>query len=128
MSRKEDFIIEDGTLFRYVGDGGEVTIPKGVVRIHGRAFFRCESLTAITLPAGVTRIHTRAFAGCTNLTRITLPSTLLYVGPAAFVGCSGLKKVCFQGTRAQWDAIPPTPCNHSLYNAHLSYITPFPNP
>lgn len=128
MSENPEFIIENGTLFRYLGKGGEVTVPDGVVRLYGRAFFRCDTLTAITLPDSVTGIHTRAFAGCTNLTRITLPATLLYVGPAAFVGCSGLKKVCFRGTKAQWDAIPLTTGNQPLHAAALSCITPFPLP
>ena len=128
MSNDQDFIIENGTLFQYRGKGGEVTVPDGVVRIYGRAFFRCENLTTVTLPPSTTRINARAFAGCVNLTRITLPAGLVHIGPAAFVGCDKLRKVCFQGTKAQWDAILLTTQNRPLYDADLSTITLFPLP
>ena len=38
MSNASDFIIENGVLTKYVGPGGDVVIPDGVVEIGASAF------------------------------------------------------------------------------------------
>ena len=68
MSDLKDFIIEDGVLKKYVGPGGDVTIPDGVTSIGDSAFEGCSNLTSITIPDGVTSIWYSAFWGCENLT------------------------------------------------------------
>lgn len=45
MDYLEDFEIKDGTLIKYHGEGGDVTIPDSVTSISYRAFAGCESLT-----------------------------------------------------------------------------------
>ena len=68
-----DFIIDkNGVLTKYVGSGGDVTIPDGVTSIGGSAFLGCSSLTSITIPDSVTSIESYAFSSCSNLTSITL--------------------------------------------------------
>lgn len=37
MSNASDFIIENGVLIKYVGPGGDVVIPEGVVLPEGLA-------------------------------------------------------------------------------------------
>lgn len=38
-----DFLIENGVLIRYEGDGGEVIIPKNATTIETRAFEICSN-------------------------------------------------------------------------------------
>ena len=60
----EDFVIENGILTDYRGEGGHVVIPDGVISIGNYAFWECASLTGITLPDSVEYIGEDAFAGC----------------------------------------------------------------
>lgn len=57
-----DFEIENGVLIKYHGNGGKVTIPKGVKSIGDSAFARCSSLKQVTIPKGVTSIGDGAFS------------------------------------------------------------------
>lgn len=45
--------IEDGTLIKYAGPGGAVTIPSSVTSISNSAFFCDTGLTSVTIPASV---------------------------------------------------------------------------
>ncbi len=57
-----DFVIEDGVLKKYKGNGVDVTIPDGVTSIGEWAFFECSSLKSISIPDSVTNIESFAFA------------------------------------------------------------------
>ena len=56
MSNANDFVIEDGVLKRYIGSGGDVAIPDGVISIGNYAFRCCDNLTSVTIPDGVASI------------------------------------------------------------------------
>lgn len=60
MDNADEFIIEDGVLDRYKGDGGDVIIPEGVTNIGYFAFGYCSNLKSITIPKSVTYIVNRA--------------------------------------------------------------------
>lgn len=47
-----DFIINNGVLEKYTGEGGDVVIPDGVTTIENGAFEWCTSLTSITISEG----------------------------------------------------------------------------
>ena len=47
MSNINDFIIEDGVLTKYVGQGGDVVIPDGITNIGAYAFHNCSALTSV---------------------------------------------------------------------------------
>lgn len=79
-----DFRIEDGVLWKYNGSGGDVIIPKGVIRIGSNAFIDCDSLTSVTIPDGVTDIGEQAFWRCNSLSNITIPSSVKSIGMYAF--------------------------------------------
>lgn len=51
MSDK-DFVIKDGILKAYSGNGGNVVIPEGVTSIDRRAFINCNNITSLTIPEG----------------------------------------------------------------------------
>ncbi len=93
MSSASDFIIENGVLKKYVGPGGDVTIPEGVTSIGDSAFYGCEKLTGITLPDSVTSIGNGAFGWCKSLTSITIPDSVTSIGNEAFWGCGSLTSI-----------------------------------
>ena len=90
MSSASDFVIKNGVLTKYVGPGGDVTVPEGVTSIGDSAFRCCSRLTSITLPDSVTSIGGEAFSGCSSLTSITLPDGVTSIGDKTFKGCKKL--------------------------------------
>lgn len=60
MSNASDFIIENGVLKEYIGPGGDVVIPNGVIRIQNFGF---GYVTSVTLPEGIESIAAEAFRG-----------------------------------------------------------------
>ena len=50
MSNLIEFVIENGTLKKYVGPGGDVVIPDGVTEIGEKAFWMCCNLVRIVIP------------------------------------------------------------------------------
>ena len=114
MSNASDFIIENGVLKKYIGPGGDVVIPEGVIaigsgvfngndaickitlpesteKIGKEAFYR-SSLTEINLPEGLTTIGEGAFRW-SKLSQINIPSSVATIGKSAFWGCGGLRQV-----------------------------------
>ena len=87
-----EFWIEDGVLYSYNGDGGEVTVPDGVTAIGPRAFQKT-GVTAVTVPEGVVSIGERAFSHCESLARVSLPESLTEIGTAAFSACEALTDI-----------------------------------
>ena len=87
---ESDFIIEDGVLVGYLGDGGEVEIPAGVTVIGVNAFRGCTDLTVITMPDSVKEIRNHAFFGCTQLSSIRFSNNLTSIGESAFYQCKSL--------------------------------------
>ena len=64
MGNPNDFVIENGVLTKYQGEGGDVVIPEGVTSIGSGAFSGCSSLTSVTIPASVTSIGYETFSNC----------------------------------------------------------------
>lgn len=92
-TQNPDFVIENGTLVRYIGAGGAVTIPSGVTCIEIGAFKSCVNVTSVTIPAGVTRIESWAFDGCTSLTSVVIPNGVTSIGTSAFGMCTALTSI-----------------------------------
>ncbi|MCL1808755.1 MAG: leucine-rich repeat protein [Clostridiales bacterium] len=86
----EDFIIQDGVLLAYLGAGGEVELPDGVLEIGMAAFQGNPSVTGVVFNEGLTRIGAYAFQNCTGLEALELPPTTEQVGDYAFQGCTNL--------------------------------------
>lgn len=90
MSNINDFVIENGNLFGYLGNDTEVVVPEGVTEIHYDAFHGNKYLTRVVLPNSINIIHIHAFEDCTGLQQILLPEKPVAIHPTAFQGCQGL--------------------------------------
>ena len=75
----KDFVVENGVLVKYTGEGGDVTIPDGIISIGSNAFEYCNSLTGVTLPDSVTSVEDSAFFGCDKLISVKLPNSLMSI-------------------------------------------------
>ena len=70
-------------------------------------FYKYEShLKKVIVSEGVSYIAPWAFNYCTDLLRLILPSTISYIDENALVACSRLQTIEFNGTIAEWEAIP----------------------
>ena len=52
----QDFIIEDGKLKEYLGQGGDVIIPEGVTSIERGVFYQCTNVKKVVLPGSIKEI------------------------------------------------------------------------
>ena len=118
----------------------EVTIHPDTRHVAGGAFSDCEKLTAVILPEGVVSVGSRAFRHCYALASVQLPDSLRYIADYAFYACAGEleptlpadlayigigifeqcrnERVYYQGTQAQWEAIPKHEEWISRYDAY----------
>ena len=87
-----DFVIENGVLKKYTGEGGDVVIPEGVKEIGEQAFIWSKS-KKIIVPPSVTKIGETAFMFCENLEDIVLPESIVEIGNNAFNMCKNLQSV-----------------------------------
>lgn len=116
-SDEGDFLVFDGVLEEYVGDGGDIVIPAslGVKEIAANAFQNNADVTSVVFPEGVETIGYWSFRGCENIesitfpyslcelaehcfssaaiTEITIPGNVEIVGYGAFSSCKYLEKV-----------------------------------
>lgn len=89
-----DFVLnQENRLLRYLGVGGDVVIPDGVLSIDPSAFDGCDTVRSLVVPEGVTELEARVFQGCGNLEEITLPSTVTKLGPGVFSANQTLRRV-----------------------------------
>jgi hypothetical protein len=82
-----------------------VTIPNSVTSIEYYAFSGCSGLTSITIPNSVTRIGEQVFRGCSGLLSVTIPNSVTSIGTWAFYDCKSLNYITYEGTQEQWNSI-----------------------
>ncbi|MGL6009744.1 MAG: leucine-rich repeat protein, partial [Culicoidibacterales bacterium] len=87
------FTRNSGQLYKYLGPGGTITIPQGVIAIEKNVFLNNwqAPMKAVNLPTGLTYIGEAAFQGA-NLEDIVFPESLLEIDSFAFAG-NNLKNV-----------------------------------
>lgn len=93
LAADSDFIIKNGVLTGYQGNGGDVSIPDGVTSIGEYAFNMCAEMTSVTIPSSVTSIDFGAFHRCYGLTSVTIPGNVISIGEGSFQSCYGLTSV-----------------------------------
>lgn len=74
---------------------------------------------SVVIPEGIERIGSYAFSGCDVLEQITLPESLAAVEAYAFGDDGALAQVHYEGTQAQWNALPVENGNDNLLGAQL---------
>lgn len=94
---KEDFLISDGCLFKYLGKSKEVIIPNDVKVIWAEAF-RDTDIEKVTIPNTVTEIGSGAFGYCKNLTGVVIPKSVQKIMSGAFSCCDLLKDIVIEGS------------------------------
>ena len=88
LAADSEFVIENGVLVKYNGNGGDVRIPNGVTEIATGAFAVKRSfVSSVVIPEGCVKIDDEAFCFLGDLVpsvKVTLPSTLRVIGDRAF--------------------------------------------
>lgn len=97
-SPEEDFVVSNNILTDYSGNGGDIVIPEGVVKIDGLAFQKNDNITSLVIPKGCTKIDFSAFYECTALKTVTFEGDMEAVGMMSFCGCTSLERVTFKGS------------------------------
>lgn len=87
-----EYIVENGVLKKYIGEGGEAVIPEEVTSIGKYAFKYGGRITSVVIPNGVTSIGCRAFKDC-GIASVVLPESVTKIGAEAFSGCNSLTSV-----------------------------------
>ncbi len=141
-----DFTIKNnGTLTKYNGPGGVVTIPdevnyignssfascdtvtsviapKGVAHIGEWAFAWCDNLTNVIIGDGTTYIEEFAFYGCKNMYNIVIPDSVTSVGYEAFGACKNLTNVYYAGTKERWDSLFASSITGDHVTVHVNSV------
>ncbi len=90
-------ITADGTLTKYTGTEGKVTIPSSVLVVATDAFKDNTHITSVVIPDNVEKIEAYAFWGCTNLQSVSIGGGLTEIGDYVFANCKGLSNVTVPG-------------------------------
>ena len=70
--RRLGFEVAGGILQKYIGKGGDVTIPVGVKELGANAFKGNRTVTSVVVSRGVTAIGEECFSGCSALVSVTV--------------------------------------------------------
>ena len=113
---------------QYVGEQlTSLTIPKGITRIGGRAFYSCSALSQVNLPDGLQRIDEFAFCR-TLLIGVTVPQSVTMIGCGAFA-CSSLTELIVDSTNSHYhsrdNCIINTSNNQLVCGCKNSVIPPY---
>lgn len=95
------------TITRYLGSGGDVTIPTeldgmavtaiGYTAEDFAGAFQGSGVGSVVIPEGVTDILDNAFYDCAALKTVTVPASVRVIWNCAFCGCTSLESIYFEG-------------------------------
>ncbi|MEE5992083.1 MAG: leucine-rich repeat domain-containing protein [Oscillospiraceae bacterium] len=88
-----NFVIENGVLKKYTGNGGDVVIPENVEKIGRKAFFCDIGITSVTIPDTVKVMEENVFSGCVNLTAVRLSNCVERLEFGTFSNCTALTSI-----------------------------------
>lgn len=89
------------------------TIPDGVTKIGGAAFYANTKIAEVTIPSSITAIGHATFAGCINLASIDIPENVIDIDDFAFY-CKNVKSIICRpttpptGGKEMFEEIPET--------------------
>ena len=95
----EEAFVNDNTI-------KSLTTTPVLKEIGARAFMFCINLEEVNLADGIETIGDAAFFGCNAFTTFNIPGSVKYVGYKAFAECAALTDIYYDGTKAEWDALP----------------------
>lgn len=95
----EEAFVNDNTI-------ESLTTTPVLKEIGARAFMFCINLEEVNLADGIETIGDAAFFGCNAFTTFNIPGSVKYVGYKAFAECAALTDIYYDGTKAQWNALP----------------------
>ena len=114
------FVITNGILQYYIGNGGKVYVPEGVTCIGRNAFQLNDSITAVVLPDSLERICEAAFY-YTNISTIHIPENVSEIGPSAFGQCLSLFSISVSEKNKYYTAV-----DGILFNKTKTCLVAFP--
>ena len=94
-----EFVVENGTIVGYTGEGGMVIIPSAdvygnpITAVASEVFRDRTDITGVTIPTGITYIGESAFEGCRELQNVIISNGVSEMGDAAFRNCSTLMRM-----------------------------------
>lgn len=109
---ENDFVINNGTLTKYTGAGGDVVIPDGVTKIGKKAFESNRSIKAVVISEECELIDDEAFCGCSNIESVTIPQNVKKIGRYSFGYCSMLTLVQLNEGLTTIDEYAFADCKH----------------
>ncbi|MDD4290813.1 MAG: leucine-rich repeat protein [Clostridia bacterium] len=100
----EEFVVENGVLVAYNGEGGDVVIPGdlGITTIGQYCFFDTGHITSMVIPEGVTVIDSYAFFAAYSIKTISLPTTLEKVNDLGMYCMSQLTELDYSNTKVNY--------------------------
>lgn len=114
-----EFVIVNGRLERYIGEGGVVRIPDGVEYVSWIAFNHNTKVTEIIMPSSVRDIENFAFMGCSSLKSVTFSENLRRIGSRSFMDCVELENISLPDSLQVIDEYAFANC-HNLKRCELS--------
>ena len=93
QAANSDFVIKNGILKEYRGNGKNITIPNSVQHIGEKAFYECDTITKVTIPKSVHSIQTDAFRNCKNLKTVKIANGVSYISSGVFFNCEKLNEI-----------------------------------
>lgn len=94
---EDDFIISGGCITGYVGGGGDIVIPEGIVGIEEGAFRKNDNITNLVISENCVSLESFAFSQCSELKTVVFEGDMGKVGMMSFLGCPMLERVAFMG-------------------------------
>lgn len=91
-----DFVVKDGAVTGYTGNGDTVTMPEDANRIGTKALARNTAIRAVVLHQGMPEIHREVFFRCVNLRSAAIPGVKT-IGSSAFSDCVSIADIDLSG-------------------------------
>lgn len=92
-SERDEFLIEDSTLFVYLGDAETVAVPDGVTRIATYTFYEKHNIRQVILSDSVTQIDENAFCRCNSLRTIRVSRGVQQIGVPVTNDCGSIQRI-----------------------------------